>query len=140
MTQAMPGIDPVRRKIMSSVRSKDTKPEMVVRRLLHAPNYRYRLHRKDLRGSPDIAFGSLQKAIFVHGCFWRRHDGCPKATMPKTREDFWREKFARSIYRDEEARQMLKGMGWKVLTIWECEVRDLNALSDRMMDFLEAAA
>ena len=136
MTEAMRGVDPVRRKIMSSIRSKDMKPEMVVRRFLHARNYRYRLHRKDLPGHPDIAFGSRRKAIFVNGCFWHRHGGCPRATTPKTREAFWGEKFARNIQRDKAAREHLAELGWKVLTIWECETGDSAALEKRLIDFL----
>lgn len=139
MSEAMRGVDPVRRKIMSSVGSKNTKPEMVVRRLLHSENYRYRLHRKDLPGRPDIVFGSRRKAIFVHGCFWHRHDGCSKATMPRTREDFWREKFALNVQRDAAAMQQLEDLGWNVLTIWECETGDRIALEKRLIGFLEEA-
>lgn len=137
MIESMCGVDPVRSKIMSSVGSKNTKPEMVVRRLLHSANYRYRLHRKDLPGRPDIVFGSRRKAIFVHGCFWHRHDGCSKATTPKTREDFWREKFARNVQRDAAALQQLQDLGWNVLTIWECETSDNIALEKRLIEFLE---
>src|SRR4051812_5907882 len=100
---------------MSKVRSGDTKPEMVVRRLLHGEGYRYRLHDRRLPGSPDIVFASRRKAIFVHGCFWHRHPGCRRATTPKTRTSFWEAKFAANVARDQRQLQSLDKLGWNVL-------------------------
>ncbi len=134
---ALEGVDPVRRKIMASVRSKDTKPEMSVRRALHALNYRYRLHRKDLPGSPDLVFFGKRKAIFVHGCFWHRHEGCSKATEPKTRISFWQEKFDSNVRRDEKARDELERGGWAVLTVWECDTKRPETLTQRLVSFLD---
>lgn len=125
---------------MSSVGQRDTKPEMSVRRLLHSMNYRYRLHRKDLPGRPDIVFGSRRKAIFVHGCFWHRHSGCSKATSPKTRAEFWSEKFDRNVERDREVERRLADLGWKSLAVWECETRSPGTLVTKLRDFLEDAS
>ena len=130
-------VDPIRSKIMSSVRSKDTKPEMIVRRALHALNYRYRLHRNDLPGSPDIVFFGRRKVIFVHGCFWHRHANCPKATRPKTRASFWQEKFDRNVQRDAKAKERLERDGWTVLVVWECETKTPETLVNKMASFLD---
>jgi len=137
VTAPFEDVEPLRRRIMSAVRGRDTKPEMVVRRLLHSMNYRYRLHRKDLPGSPDIAFGKKRRAIFVHGCFWHRHPGCSKATSPKTRAEFWSEKFERNIERDRQAETRLAGMGWQSLVVWECEIREPETLKSRLRRFLD---
>ena len=125
---------------MSSVRGKDTKPEMVVRRLLHALGYRYRLHRKDLPGRPDIVFGGRHKVIFVHGCFWHRHAGCSKTTSPKTRRGFWAQKFGQNVDRDLRVDNELASRGWKGLTVWECETRDVDDLTHRLREFLAPEA
>jgi DNA mismatch endonuclease (patch repair protein) len=109
---------------------------MAIRRLLHSMNYRYRLHRKDLPGRPDIVFGKRRKVVFVHGCFWHRHPGCKKATSPKKRADFWKEKFARNVVRDREVTQKLKEMGWQSFVVWECETSDLVRLARRLNGFL----
>jgi DNA mismatch endonuclease Vsr len=137
MTAPLDDVDPLRRRIMSAVRGRDTKPEMVVRRLLHSMNYRYRLHRKDLPGRPDIVFAGRRKVIFVHGCFWHRHPGCPKATLPKTRVEFWSEKFERNVERDREAEDRLERAGWSSLVVWECETRAPGALASRLRNFLD---
>lgn len=137
MTVRFDNVDPVRRRIMSAVHGRNTKPEMLVRRLLHSMNYRYRLHRKELPGRPDVVFAKRKKAIFVHGCFWHRHEGCQKATMPKTRADFWKEKFERNVERDLEVESKLTQMGWLTLTVWECETSDIGALEWKLRDFLE---
>lgn len=129
-------VDPLRRRIMSAVRGRDTKPEMFIRRLLHAMNYRYRLHRKDLPGTPDVVFGPKRKTIFVHGCFWHRHPGCPKATSPKTRAEFWAEKFDRNVERDRQAGRRLSALGWQSLVVWECETRKPEALVRKLKAFL----
>ena len=125
-----------RRRIMQSVGSKNTGPELVVRRLLHGMGYRYRLHRKDLPGKPDIAFGPRRKAIFVHGCFWHGH-GCPKGRLPKSRLDYWQPKVDKNRERDRTKEEHLKSLGWSVLTIWQCETKDLEALTARLQDFVE---
>ncbi|QYO62776.1 very short patch repair endonuclease [Leptolyngbya sp. 7M] len=132
-------VSPAQRSVnMSKIRAKDTKPEMIVRRLLHRAGYRYRLHRHDLPGKPDIVFGSRRKAIFVHGCFWHQHSdtACLDGRRPKSNPDYWNIKLARNIERDERNRAALMGQGWDILVIWECEVRDPNLL-DRLTAFLD---
>lgn len=123
---------------MSLVRGRDTKPEMRVRRLTHALGYRYRLHRRDLPGKPDIVFGPRRKVIFVHGCFWHRHPdpACKLARLPKSRQDFWFPKLERNRARDERNKAMLTEMGWDVLEIWECETADAEALAEKIKRFL----
>lgn len=120
---------------MSRIRWKDTKPEMVVRSWLHKHGYRFRLHRKDLPGKPDIALTKYKTVIFVHGCFWHRHEGCKKCTTPKTRSAFWVEKFNKNIERDAIKADKLRALGWKVLVVWECEIYNLS-FSDRLRSFL----
>ena len=112
-----------RSKMMSAIRGKDTGPEMVVRRFLYGQGYRYRIHRKDLPGKPDIVIPRLKVCIFVHGCFWHRHPGCPFATTPKTRPEFWSEKFQKNVARDLANIDALEAAGWNVLIIWECQLR-----------------
>ena len=111
-----------RSEIMARVRSKDTKPEMAVRRYLHNRGLRYRLHRRDLPGCPDLVFSSRRIAVFLHGCFWHRHPGCRKTTMPASRVKFWRNKFEATVERDAKVQEKLRLGGWTVLVIWECEV------------------
>lgn len=113
---------------MARVGSKNTKPEMLVRRALHRLGFRFRLHRRDLPGRPDIVLPKYKTAIFVHGCFWHRHAGCRRATTPKTREAFWRSKFEANISRDRNAVEALKQGGWNVLVLWECEIGASSAL------------
>ena len=124
-----------RRRIMQSVKSKDTGPELVVRRLLHGMGYRYRLHRRDLPGRPDIVLGPRRKAIFVHGCFWHGH-GCPKGRLPKSRLDYWQPKVDNNRERDRTKEEQLKSLGWSVLTIWQCETADLELLAARLQEFV----
>ncbi|WP_429542465.1 very short patch repair endonuclease [Pseudomonas frederiksbergensis] len=125
---------------MGRVRSTDTQPEMVVRRLIHRMGYRYRLHRKDLPGKPDLVFPVRHKVIFVHGCFWHRHDDphCPLARLPKSRLDFWVPKLDGNRRRDILALERLQAMGWDVITIWECQIRDTEALKNRISRFLDS--
>ena len=131
-------VTPERRSaIMSRIRGKNTKPELVVRRLAHAMGYRFRLHRRDLPGSPDLVFPGRRKVVFVHGCFWHRHEGCRKTTTPKTRAEFWAKKFARNVERDAENHAALKEKGWDHLVVWECETTDLDALALRLREFLD---
>ena len=107
---------------MAAIKSKNTKPEIAVRRLLHSLGYRFRLHRKDLPGSPDIVLPKYKTVIFVHGCFWHRHVNCKFATTPKTREEFWENKFKQNEERDKNNFKELKNLNWKVLVLWECEI------------------
>lgn len=128
-----------RSAVMSKVRSRNTKPEMLVRSLLHGLGFRFRLHRKDLPGKPDIVFPSRRAAIFVHGCFWHQHSGCSKATIPETRKEFWKGKLQRNVERDAENVTALRSCGWHVLILWECETKDVAALSARLQSFLDGA-
>ncbi|MCA9450503.1 MAG: DNA mismatch endonuclease Vsr [Candidatus Omnitrophica bacterium] len=125
---------------MSLVRSKDTKPEMRVRRLVHSMGYRYRLHRRDLPGCPDLVFPTRKKVIFVHGCFWHRHKGCPRARLPKSRVEFWEEKLSSNVARDRKARRRLKRLGWDVLVIWECESEKPEKVKAKVKKFLEESS
>lgn len=117
---------------MSRVGGKNTKPELAVRRALHALGYRFRIHRPDLPGRPDIVLPRYRVAIFVHGCFWHRHSGCGKASLPKTRTNFWNRKFEANVARDERNRLDLAATGWRVFTIWECETRTLDETMARL--------
>lgn len=119
---------------MSRVRSKDTKPEMAVRRLVHAMGFRYRLHSSDLPGKPDLVFPRLQKVIFVHGCFWHQHPRCGR--KPKSKLGFWLKKLSQNRERDLRNQQELRRLGWKILIVWECQLSRSN-LADRLRSFLE---
>lgn len=124
--------DPARSAVMRAVRGKDTGPELKVRRAAHALGYRFRLHRKDLPGSPDLVFPRLKTVVFVHGCFWHGHDCARGARTPKTNTDYWRAKIARNVARDARTAAELAALGWKVETLWECELKDLSVLNDRL--------
>ena len=121
---------------MSRIRSQDTKPELVVRRLLHQLGYRYRLHPHDLPGRPDIVFRSRRKIIFVNGCFWHAHHRCKIASLPKSNTEFWRKKFEKNRERDQKNYQILKRNGWQVKVIWECEIKEVKILSKTLSAFL----
>lgn len=108
---------------MSRIRGKDTRPEMMVRGWLWANGYRYRLHRKDLPGKPDIVLPKYRAVIFVHGCFWHRH-GCRSTTTPESRRDFWQAKFKGNVQRDKDSQTKLVNQGWRVLVLWECEIKN----------------
>ena len=127
----------IRSRIMAQVKSKDTKPEMTVRRLLHGLGYRYRLHRRDLPGRPDLVFPSRNKVVFVNGCFWHGHSGCVRATVPATNREFWLAKLERNQARDSRNNVLLVDRGWEVMTVWECELRDLPNLADSLVSFLD---
>ena len=126
------GTDPVRSRIMAAVRGRDTAPEIRVRRCLHAMGYRFRLHRRDLPGTPDIVLPRHRTCIFVHGCFWHRHPGCRKTTTPKRNTEFWNEKFARNVARDEANGRDLMSAGWNVVILWECETEDPERLAEAL--------
>lgn len=113
-----------RSEVMSRIRSTDTKPEMRVRRLAYALGYRYRLHRKDLPGRPDLVFPGRRKVIFVHGCFWHQHLGCPAGRIPKSRPEFWEPKLQKNRQRDAANKRELVVAGWQVLVLWECQLKD----------------
>jgi len=106
---------------MSRIRASNTKPELIVRSALHRLGFRFRIHRKDLPGHPDIVLPRHRTVVFVHGCFWHRHRACKYAYAPKTRAGFWRRKFKKNVARDREVRAQLERLGWKVVTVWECE-------------------
>jgi DNA mismatch endonuclease (patch repair protein) len=125
-----------RRLNMSRIRGKDTKPEMIVRRLVHPLGFRYRLHVRTLPGSPDLVFPSKRKVIFVHGCFWHRHRCRYGKPTPSTRAAFWKAKLLRNVERDREARTALKKAGWKALVVWQCQTRNAPLLSSRIVRFL----
>ncbi len=108
-----------------------------MRRLLFSLGYRYRLHRRDLPGSPDICFPSRKKVVFVHGCFWHRHDGCARTSTPKTRTSYWEDKFRKNVVRDRRNLLDLAALGWDAMVVWECETRDLERLAARLARFLD---
>ncbi|RZI98660.1 MAG: DNA mismatch endonuclease Vsr [Brevundimonas sp.] len=118
-----PPVDPKRSEIMRNVRGKNTTPELKVRSALHRAGYRFRLHRQDLPGRPDIVMSSRRVVVFVHGCFWHRHEGCRAASSPSTRVQFWKEKFARNVQRDHKNISDLNNSGWVVHIVWECETK-----------------
>ncbi|RZB35059.1 MAG: DNA mismatch endonuclease, patch repair protein [Desulfobacteraceae bacterium Eth-SRB1] len=122
---------------MSRIRSGNTKPELLVRSLLHRMGYRFRLHRKDLPGKPDIVLPKYRTVIFVHGCFWHRHEDCKYAYIPKSRREFWDNKFKTNIERDKKVNQKLMNLGWKVNIIWECELSDVKAVEKKLDNFFK---
>lgn len=126
---------------MAQIKAKDTKPEMVVRRLAHSLGYRYRLHGSKLPGKPDLVFASKKKVVFVHGCFWHRHDdpNCTMARMPKSRLEYWGPKLEGNKARDQANVERLREMGWEVLTIWGCQLKDVETLERTLTDFLGTA-
>ena len=123
---------------MARIRSTGMKPEMLVRRLAHGMGYRFRLHRRDLPGQPDLVFPGRHSVIFVHGCFWHQHPdpNCRDARPPRSRTEYWGPKLQRNAERDAENVARLEAMGWRVLVLWECELRDRDALADRLRSFL----
>jgi len=125
-----------RSRCMSAIRNKDTKPEMLVRRLVHSLGYRYRLHSGKLPGRPDLVFTSRRKVIFVHGCFWHRHFCKKGKSTPSVREDFWREKLTENRIRDRKNQRALKRLGWQSLIIWECQTKKPEKLIKRIVEFL----
>jgi DNA mismatch endonuclease, patch repair protein len=133
-------ISPERRSAnMRAIRSKDMKPELAIRRLAHHMGYRFRLHRKDLPGKPDMVFPSRRAVIFIHGCFWHQHPApfCKDARSPKSNIDYWQSKFARNKTRDAANISVLQAQGWRVLTIWECQTKDETAIKRLLRTFLK---
>ena len=122
---------------MRRIRSKDTAPEVALRRMVHGMGYRFRLHRKDLPGKPDLVFPGRKKVIFLHGCFWHQHKGCREGRLPGTRREYWEPKLARNQERDALAQAALNSLGWGVLTLWECELsKNSPAISAELSRFL----
>nr|WP_040069359.1 very short patch repair endonuclease [Pseudomonas batumici] len=137
----MDSVTPAERShVMSLVKGKNTRPEMVVRRLVYGAGFRYRLHGAKLPGKPDLVFAGKKKVIFVHGCFWHRHKNCALARIPKSNQEFWRAKLEGNQVRDESNLQKLSEAGWDALVIWECELRNLDALEQRIRLFLAKSA
>lgn len=128
--------DRITSRRMSAVRPSDTGPELVVRRLIFSMGFRYRINRFDIPGRADIAFPSRHRVIFVHGCFWHRHKGCPKASTPTRNAKLWREKFAMTVIRDKKNILLLRKAAWKTLTIWECSIKKKAWLKKRLRAFL----
>ncbi|MFN4201852.1 MAG: very short patch repair endonuclease [Tabrizicola sp.] len=125
---------------MARIRGKDTGPEIAVRKALHAAGFRFRLHRRDLPGTPDIVLPGLRTVVFVHGCYWHRHEGCRNATLPGTRTDFWQAKFAATIERDARFTAALEVLGWKIVVIWECETQRADRLAEVIRERLPVPA
>ena len=123
-----------RSRNMSAIKSKNTKPEIAVRKLLHSMGFRFRLHRKDLPGSPDIVLPKYKTVIFVHGCFWHRHENCKYASNPKTRKEFWESKFKANVKRDLAIQEKIKNIGWQSVVIWECELTKIQYLKNTFLN------
>lgn len=119
-----------RSRMMAGIKGKDTKPELVLRRALHARGFRYRLHSMNVLGRPDLVFPKHHAIVFVHGCFWHRHEGCRYTTTPSTRPEFWQAKFGANVIRDAATRDKLIEAGWRVATVWECSLRKTNQLAE----------
>ncbi len=126
-----------RSRTMRAVKDRDTKPELAVRRLLYRMGYRYRLHRKDLPGKPDVVFGPRRSVVFVHGCFWHGHSCKRGNRLPKTNGEYWKAKIARNVARHSDQLDGLAADGWSVLTLWECELADPDAVTERLRAFLD---
>ncbi|MFO1465442.1 MAG: very short patch repair endonuclease [Steroidobacteraceae bacterium] len=125
-------VDPLRSKIMRAVRREGTTPELRVRRAAHLLGFRFRLHRRDLPGTPDVVFPRFRTVVFVHGCFWHRHRNCPGSSTPKVRAGFWRDKFEANVRRDARTANDLQELGWRVCVVWECETVDFESLTRRI--------
>lgn len=124
--------------LMAGIRNRDTGPELTVRRVAHRLGYRFRIHRRDLPGTPDLVFPGRRKVVFVHGCFWHRHTNCRLAYEPKSNVEFWQEKFRANVARDQRVSSALQAEGWSNLTIWECEVRDPIGLAQKLEGHLSS--
>ncbi|MGX7953557.1 very short patch repair endonuclease [Tsuneonella sp. HG249] len=136
-------VDPeTRSRMMAGIRGRNTRPELALRHALHAAGYRYRLHRRDLPGSPDLVFSQYRAVIFVNGCFWHRHEGCRFATTPATRTEFWQQKFDANVERDVRNRNELSTAGWRTGIVWECSLKTLGAeeMVTRVADWLKSSS
>ena len=134
----MDSVSPEKRsQVMASVRSRDTRPELAVRTLFHKLGFRFRLRGKGLPCKPDLVLPRYRVAVFVHGCFWHRHQGCPNTRTPKSRVEFWTEKFETNVRRDRENLLALEALGWHYFVIWECELKDVSALQARILGYFE---
>ena len=127
-----------RSRVMSKIKDKNTKPEVLVRSVLHRMGYRFRLHGKDLPGKPDIILPKYKKVIFVHGCFWHGHEGCDKSKRPSANREFWDKKLDKNINRDQKNIAELNKYGWETLIIWTCETKDIQTLKQKLTTFLES--
>lgn len=126
-----------RSAVMARIRSKDTSPELMVRRIAYAMGFRYRLHVATLPGKPDLVFRRLRKIVQVHGCFWHQHEGCGDSHIPKSSVEYWKPKLTRNVDRDVENLKRLKALGWRVLIVWDCELRNVRIVTKRIRKFLE---
>jgi len=129
-------VDPKRSRVMAAIRSRNTRPERLVRRLAHGLGFRFRLHRRDLPGSPDLVFPRFRSVVFVHGCFWHRHTCTAGCKQPATNRAYWRAKFKRNKQRDVENKRALRQVGWRVLVVWECQLRHPESVKRRLLAFL----
>ena len=125
-----------RSEIMSRIGGRNTAPELRVRRLLHALGFRFRLHRDDLPGKPDVVLPRYHKIVLIHGCFWHAHAGCPRAVLPTTNTPFWERKIGDNKKRDQRVRRQLRALGWEVLTLWQCQLKSTEVLTSRLLRFL----
>ena len=125
-----------RSQVMSRIRSKDTKPEKIIRSILHKLGFRFRINRKDLPGKPDIVLPKYRTVIFVHGCFWHQHEGCKIASKPKSNSEYWKTKFTKNIERDKKNQEELKLMGYRVIIIWECEAKVIQKSPEKLKSML----
>jgi DNA mismatch endonuclease (patch repair protein) len=139
MMKKMIDLDPQRSAIMRAVPRANSGPEIAVRKILHGLGLRFRLHRRELPGTPDIVLARHRTVVFVHGCFWHRHGDCRKATTPKTHAEFWAEKFERNVERDARNEALLVGRGWRVLTVWECQTSDTEGLRKQLRKLFPVA-
>jgi DNA mismatch endonuclease, patch repair protein len=127
-----------RSEIMSLVRSKNTSPEKMVRKILHEKGFRFRLYRNDLPGTPDIVLPKHRKIVFVHGCYWHGHKGCPRAKLPTTNEEYWEKKIRNNKLRHKKAEKKLKKDGWQIIVIWECELKNIEKASKKLIKFMKS--
>lgn len=125
---------------MAAIKGRDTSPELAVRKILHRLGYRFRLHRRDLPGTPDIVLPRFRTVVFVHGCFWHRHANCRFTTNPKTRKEFWEEKFRQNVIRDKRKQDELSAINWNSIVVWECELKEPAVLAERLDEMLAQSA